>query len=155
MSSDQPLGFFVFDYAWVLFILFTCIQAFRLKARSSNIVDEHPELQKGYDQLFKGYLFYLNIPWVIIAIGMLFGKVPSTYSFLRPRDGNPFVIAFHLAIVMLWVLGIWWVYFKGGAEFLVKYKGLFNREVTSSFIKFYLGACLLGGVLGMVFMWST
>jgi hypothetical protein len=154
MSFDKPIGFFVFDYAWIFLILVTTINALVLKVHSSRIVKEHPELQGGYDQLFKGYIIYMNIPWAIMGIGMVFGGVPSAFNFFTPRHGNIFVIPFHASIVILWFLGIWWVYFKGGAEFLNKYKGIFNRDFSANFIKVYFGVCLIGGILGMIVMWS-
>jgi hypothetical protein len=155
MSFDKPIGFVVFDYDWIFLILVTLINAFILKARSSKVVCKHPELRDGYNQVFIGYLVFLNIPWVVMAIGMLVGGVPSSFSYLRPREGNAFVIAFHVTIVILWLLSIWWVYFKGGAEFLVKYKGVISRDIQSpTTIKFYFGLALLGGIFGMIYMWS-
>ena len=136
-------------------ILVTLINGFIFKRRSSVIVSKQPELRDGYDRLLKGYLIYFNIPSVIIAIGTLIGGVPSIISYFRPRDGNPFVIAFHIAVVIMWLLSIWWVYFKGGAEFLVKYKGFFNRDFQSpTNVKIFFGLTLLGGLLGMILMWS-
>jgi hypothetical protein len=155
MPFDEPNGFFVFDYAWIFLILVTIVNALILKARSASSVREHPELREGYDQLFKGYLLYMNIPWVVMGVGMLLGRVPSTISFFTPRHGNIFVIAFHLSVVFLWLLSIWWIYFKGGAEFLVRYKGVFNRDIQSpTVIKLFAGLMLLGGIVGMTFMWS-
>ena len=148
-------GNFIFDNIWVLFILVTVFNAFYLKNRSKKVVVKQPDLQEGYDQLFKGYLIYLNIPWLVMGIGVLLGGVPSAFSFFKPRDGNIFVLAFHASIVILWILSIWWLYFKGGAEFLVKYPGVFNQDIQSPILlKIYFGLALAGGVMGMVFMWS-
>ena len=154
MSFNEPIGFFVFDYAWIFFILVTVLNAVILKARSSKIVRGRPELQDGYDQLFKGYLLYMNIPWVVMGIGMVFGRVPSTFSYFAPRHGNFFVIAFHVSIVILWLLSIWWLYLRGGAEFLAQYTGAFNRRVRSPlFIKMSFGLSLLGGIAAETVMW--
>lgn len=151
----MPVGNFIFDNAWILFIVVTVFNAFYLKARSQKIIAKQPDLQEGYDQLFKAYLIYLNIPWVVMGIGVLFGGVPSVFSFFRPRDGNIFVLAFHASIVILWVLSIWWLYFNAGAEFLVKYPGVFNQDIQSpTLLKVYFGLALAGGVMGMIFMWS-
>ena len=151
----MPAGNFIFNNGWILFILVTVFNAFYLKARSKKFIDKQPDLQEGYDQLFKGYLIYLNIPWIVMGIGILFGGVPSVYSFFRPRDGNIFVLAFHATVVILWMLSIWWFYFNGGAEFLIKYSGVFNRDIQSPMLlKTYFGLSLLGGIIGMAFMWS-
>lgn len=97
----------------------------------------------------------MNIPWVVMGIGILVGGVPSVLSFLRPREGNLFVFAFHMSILVLWALAIWWLYFNQGAEFLVKYPGVMNMNMESvKFVKFYFAACMIGGVIGMIFMWN-
>ena len=151
----MPTGNFIFDNAWVLFILVTVFNAFYLKARSQKIIAKQPDLREGYEKLFKGYLIYLNIPWIVMGIGVLFGGVQGVFSFFRPRDGNIFVLAFHASIVILWILSIWWLYFKGGAEFLVKYPGVFNRDIKSPILlKTLFGVMLAGGIFGMAVMWS-
>jgi hypothetical protein len=151
----MPVGNFIFDNGWVLFILITVFNSFYLKARSQKIIAEKPDLQEGYDQLFKVYLTYLNIPWVVMGIGVLFGGVPGVFGFFNPRDGNIFVLAFHATVVILWILSIWWIYFKGGAEFLVKYPGVFNQDIKSPILlKVLFAVMLIGGIFGMAFMWS-
>lgn len=150
------VGNFIFDNGWVLLILVTVFNAFYLKARSQKIIARQPELQEGYDQLFKGYLIYLNIPWIVMGIGVLFGSVPGVFGFFRPRDGNIFVLAFHAIVVILWILCVWWIYFNGGAEFLVKYPGVFNQDIKSPILlKVLFAVMLIGGILGMASMWSV
>lgn len=151
----MPVGDLFFNNTWVLFIAATVFNAFYLKARSQKIIEKRPDLQEGYDQLFRGYLIYLNVPWVVMGIGILFGGVPGVFGFFRPRDGNIFVLAFHAVIVILWILSIWWLYFKGGAEFLVKHPGVFNFDFQSPMlVKIYFGLALAGGVIGIISMWN-
>lgn len=145
----------IFNYFWVLLIFASVFNAFYLKIRSKKFIEKQPELQEGYDQLFKGELIYLNIPWVVAGIGMIFGGVSDFFSFFRPRDGNLFVIAFHLTIIALWALTIWWIYFKSGAEFLIKYPGVFNYDIKSPVLmKILVGVMLAGGIMAMISMWS-
>lgn len=155
MSFDKPIGIFVFDYAWILFILVAFLNAGMLKLRSNRIMKLHPELQDGYDQFIKGFLSFMNIPWIVLGIGMVFGGIPSTFSFFTPRHGNLFVIAFHVSVIILWLLGVWWIFFKGGAEFLVKYKGVFHPDIQSPLtVKLLFSLMLLGGVIGEIIFWS-
>ena len=150
----MPTGNFIFDNAWVLFILVTVFNAFYLKARSQKIIAKQPDLREGYEKLFKGYLIYLNIPWIVMGIGVLFGGVQGVFSFFRPRDGNLFVLAFHLTILIFLILSSLWICFKGGAEFLVKYPGVFNQNIESPWlIKAYFGLSLAVGMIGIAFMW--
>jgi hypothetical protein len=89
-----------------------------------------------------------------MGIGMIFGGVPSTFTYFAPRHGNLFVIAFYISLVTLYLLGIWWIYFKGGAEFLVKYYGSLYRKYQSPLlVKTYFGISLLGGIVAMAVMW--
>jgi hypothetical protein len=151
----MSIGNLIFNNAWIFFIIAIVFDAFYLRARSKRFIEKQPELREGYDQLFKAYLLYLNIPWLVMGIGTVFGRVPSIFSFFRPRDGNLFVLAFHATIIVLWILGIRWIYIKGGAEFLIKYPGVFNRELQSSkFIKVYFGLALVVGLMGMIIMWA-
>src|SRR5688572_26838298 len=113
----------ILDNFWIFLILATVVNAFLLKIRFRKFIDEQPDLQDGYDKLFKGYLVYLNIPWIVMGGGMVFGKVSSFFSFFRPMEGNPYVLAFHITVIFLSILSVWWLYFKGGAEFLAKYPG--------------------------------
>jgi len=150
----MPAGNFISDNAWMLFVLVTVINAFSLKMRSRKIVTQRPSLRKGYDQLFYGYLVFMNIPWLVMGIGVVFGGVHGIGSFFRPRDGNLFVLAFHLTILIFLILSSLWICFKGGAEFLVKYPGVFNQNIESPWlIKAYFGLSLAVGMIGIAFMW--
>ena len=145
---------FIFDNFWALLILATVLNAFFLKARSKKIIAKRPELQEGYDKLFRGYLLYLNIPWAIMGVGMVLGGVPSFFSFFRPMNGNPFVLAFHASVLVLWMLSGWWLYFKGGAKFLAKYPGALGPVIESpTIVKIFLGSILFGSALVLALIW--
>src|SRR5512143_3953395 len=116
----------IFRNFWVFFILGSVFNALYLRIRSKRFIEKQPELQEGFDRLIAGELIYLNIPWVVAGIGIVFGGVPGFLSYLTPRHGNLFVLAFHATIIVLWVFAFWWIYFRGGAEFLVKYSGMVN-----------------------------
>ncbi len=83
----------------------------------------------------------------------MMGKVPSLFHYFRPKDGNPFVIAWFVSIFVLWRLGFIWLFVHNGAEQLIKYPGLFNREISSTAtLKVFYIIALLGGIAGFVFM---
>jgi len=145
----------IFNNVWVLFILVSVLNAFYLRIRSKKFIEKQPELKEGFDRLITGELIYLNIPWVVAGIGIVFGGVPGFLSYLTPRHGNLFVLAFHATIIALWIFTFWWIYFKGGAEFLVKYSGMANYQLKSPvFLKFLFALELAFGIAGMVLMWS-
>ena len=144
---------FFLNYIWIAAILSTIFSAFILKVRSRKSVEENPDLQEGYNQIFLGYLI-LAIPWAVVGIGTVFGGVKDLFSFLKPRDGNPFVIAFHITLFVVWLLNIWWLFFKGGAEILAKYPGAFGQNIQSpTLIKILYGAALAFGAVVIITMW--
>jgi hypothetical protein len=140
---------------WLVAIIVTFINAYILKSRSQEAIARNPELKEGYEKIFRGYLIYLNIPWMVMGIGILFGGVSGVFDYFNPRAGNPFVLAFHISVVALWALSLYWIYFRGGAEFLVKHPGIMNTDIKSALaLKLIFALMLLVGVLVLAFMWS-
>jgi len=145
---------------WLLFIVVTIGNVLMLKHSSKKYILETPELEEGYNQLFKGMLFYGNIPWVVMGFGNLTGMTKSTFEYFFPSHMNPIVLAFHGSILFLWILSAWWIYFNEGAEFLEKHPGVVYRSsfsedkrVTAKQIKMFFPLMLLGGVTAMIMMW--
>ncbi len=118
-----------------MFVAVTCINVLYLKVHSRQHIRQRPELAAGYRRLIRGYLFWGNLPWIVMGVGLELGGLSSIFSFFRPRDGNPFVLAFFLVVIELWILGFWWLFFARGAEFLVEHPGVFRglRAAQPSF----------------------
>ncbi len=144
-------------YFWVEVIVMTCIGASILKFRSKKYISENPSLSAGYELLFKGYLFWMNIPWIVMGVGCTLGGVPSVWYYFRPKDGNPYVLAFFGSLVVIhWIIGTIWLFFKGGAEMLVKYPGALRGEIKDpKMVKAIWLLCLAGSVVGVTMMWMT
>jgi hypothetical protein len=136
---------------WVVFILFTIVHAVLLRSRAQRHIRENPDLADGYTTLIRGFVFWCNIPWVVMGIGTLFGGVPTMFDFFRPREGNPFVLAFFGSLVFLWIMGTFWILFRGGAEMLVKHPGFFNVDFKSPLmLKLFWLLCLAAGIVGII-----
>jgi hypothetical protein len=151
---------FVFEivsrYFWVIAIIVTCINIVSLKMRSRRHIKANPELAEGYAVLIRGYLLWMNVPWIVMGIGCTIGGIPAVWYFFRPRDGNPYVLAWFASVFLLWVLGTHWLFFKGGAEMLVKHPGIFSTDIKRpSLVKLLWLASLFGGVIGAVMMWTV
>jgi hypothetical protein len=86
-----------------------------------------------------GDLIFYSTPWFVMGIGILIGGVPGVFDFLRPCSGNPFVIAFHLTIILLVVGVASWVWFWGGAKALVP----IFEERSALTLKLYFAAAVL------------
>jgi len=150
----------LFKYFWIAFLIATFANAFIMRYRSKKYIVETPELKVGYDKLFKGMIFYGNIPWVIMGFGIISGLTNGMFDYFNPKSMNSIVLVFHFSIIVLWVLSIWWIYFKQGAEFIEKHPGFIqvqgfgNRSnVTAKQIKLFYPLMLAGGIVGMVMMW--
>jgi hypothetical protein len=138
---------------WAICIVVTFLNAgiYRFKARRR--IKEHPELAESYNALIWGFALWGNIPWIVMGIGMVFGGVPTVFHFFRPQDGNPFVLAFFISVITLWILGTYWLFFRGGAQLIVDHPGIFNVNTKRTWVvKLYWILCLAGGIMGIVMM---
>jgi hypothetical protein len=139
----------ILRYAWVMFILITCANAAIWAKRSRPHIARNPELAPGYRKLIRGLLLYGNLPWVVMGIGILFGGVATVFDFLDPRSGI-FALVLLGVIVVLWVLGTYWLLFAGGAEELIRYPGLMQEPIHRPWIiKAWWLLCLSGGIAGL------
>lgn len=140
---------------WVIAIGTTCLNAYFLHSRAQTEIARNPELADGYRLLTKGYLISLNVPWLVMGLGIIAGGTRGVFDYFDPRSGNPYVIAFHITILILWFLAIFWVYFAGGAEFLVRYPGVWNYDIKSPLVlKLLFAVMLLAGMGAEIAMWS-
>lgn len=153
---------FVFKNFWLLCIVVTLMNAFYFKFRARSLVKDNPDLEEGYNKVFWGTLIFAGIPWLVMGIGTTIGGIPTLFHFFRLRDGNPYVIAYHFTIVVIWILTVIWIYFKDGANFWIKYMlplrgpSLLPRPVFSVLdVKIWFALCLLGGLVGITMMWLT
>jgi hypothetical protein len=141
-------------YIWLTMLLGIGLSTVHLWFQARNRIVQNPELQEGYNQLFKGFFLSMSLPWLVMGIGIVLGGVPSYMEFFQPRNGNPFVLAFWLVILLLVVIGFWWVYFHEGAEFLAKHPGALGARITSPFlVKILMGVVLVGGIVVFVLLW--
>jgi hypothetical protein len=153
----------VFQYFWIFLIIITCINAFVLKSKSKDYIRANPQLEKGYNDMFKATITIANIPWVIMGIGSLTGMTKSADEFFHPSQLNPIVLVFHLSTIIILLLGIRWIYFKKGAEFLELHPGLIGKrgfsgtttDVSAKQVKLFFAVALIGAAIGMVMMWCN
>ncbi len=151
---------FILEHFWIAFIIATFINGLILKQRSKKYIKENENLTEGYKKYFKGFIFFGNLPWIIMGIGDISGMTNNTFDFFYPRDMNPIVLIFHATVIFLWILLIWWTYFKGGAEFMEKHPGLIQStgfgasdKVSAKYIKIIVPFTISGGIMGMIMMW--
>jgi hypothetical protein len=142
----------IFRHTWILFILVTCANGAVWWSRARQHVARQPELAEGYRSLIGGWLVYGNIPWVVMGTGILFGGVPTVFHYFDPRNG-PFVIAFYVTCGVLWMLAAYWVFFRDGAEALIRHPGLLSLPSEDPrVVKLLLVVSIAGGVAGLAMM---
>ena len=142
----------IFRHTWLLFIAVTCANAAVWWARGKKEIAKHPELESGYRQLIRGWLIYGNLPWAVMGAGILFGGVPSAWHYFNPRNG-PFVVAWYVTGAALWVATVYWVFFRRGAEALIRHPGLLNLPVQQPWaVKALVILMLTGGAAGLAMM---
>lgn len=153
----------IFKHTWILLIAIMTINGLLLRYRAKQYIENDINLKDGYDKLFKGWMIWTNIPWIIMAIGDLTGLTNGIWDYSVPRLMNPIVILYHISIVLIWALGSRWIYFKGGADFLVKHPGLLRihglsktKDITSILmIKIIWTLCLFGGIIWFIMTWFS
>lgn len=135
---------------WALCIVMTVLNAVIFRFRAQKHIKKHPELAEGYYALIKGFVLWGNIPWIVMGVGTVFGGVPTVFHYFRPNDGNPFVLAFFISVIALWLLGTYWLLYRGGAQSIVDHPGMFNFTPKSTReVKLFWFLCLSGGIMGV------
>jgi hypothetical protein len=142
-----------FPHWWIFFIFVTSLNAAIFRLRAKRHMQQHPELAAGYATLTRGFLAWGNLPWIVMAVGSTIGGVPRIWHYFRPQNGNPYVLAFFASTIVIWILGFYWVFLRGGAEMLVKHPGMFERDFSKpSQVKLLYALAVAGGVFGTVLM---
>ena len=146
----------VFKYFWVLAIACNVVNFFIFKARFKQYVQQRPELVDGYKKYFLGFLFWSSLPWIVMGVGIVIGGVPNVFSYFHPQDSNPFIRAWFGSLILMWLLGFYWLFARRGAEFLMSHPGLFNHSLDSvTKIKGFYCLTLVGGAVGLYFMYNN
>jgi hypothetical protein len=122
---------FIAKWFWAVCIVMSFVNAAIMKYRAAPYIRANPELADGYRTIIKGMLLWGDIPFAVLGIGCLTGRIPSIFYIFRPRDGDPYVIAFYVSVLLTWILGANWIIFRGGAEMLVKHPGVLNMNLKS------------------------
>jgi hypothetical protein len=142
----------IFRHAWVLFILFTCVNGAVWWQRAQAHIHKNAELRPGYIKLIRGWLLFGNLPWIVMGLGILFGDVPSVMHYFNPRNGA-MVVVWYATVVALWIASVYWLFFRHGAETLIAYPGLLNFPAGKpGIVKLYFLLCLAGGIAGLLGM---
>jgi hypothetical protein len=111
---------------WILFILVTCVNGFIRAWVARRELRARPELAPGYGPMLRLYFLWFNIPWLVMGAGCTVGRVPGIWNYLRPQEGNPWVLAFYATLILQNALGCCLVLWAGWDQFFIRYRDLWG-----------------------------
>jgi hypothetical protein len=133
-------------YFWLVCLVLSLYQYFvGLRSFASK---DFTDPQAGEAAIaLRRWLFVLSdLPWLVMGFGILVGGVPNVWYFLRPHDGNPYVLAWFGSVLACTLYFTLWVFFLGGAEkvvvlkpFEVKWHRTGFRGTTSGTVQLTVG----------------
>lgn len=147
-------GAFLFRHFWVAFIVVTCVNGVIWRFRARKDIAAHPEREAGYRRLIAGWLFFANVPWIVMGAGVLFGGVPSVFHFFNPRNG-PWVVAWFVTVAVLYVLTFAWLFLWNGAEQLAQHPAVLQpsaRPQSPAALRMMLATFVAVGIVAMLVM---
>jgi hypothetical protein len=137
-------------FFWVVVILVTLGNAAAWRRRGKQHISADPPLAPGYRRLTLGFALWGNIPWVVMGLGVLAGGL-TTRDYLRPWEGNPWVLAWYLTVILLWGILLWWVLRGRGAASIVAHPGLLSIPITRpKHVKLLALLGVAAGIVGIV-----
>jgi len=136
-------------YFWAIGLIFAAREHYSWVNKKDQVLSQQPELADSYDRVMWGHTVFYSLPWVVMGIGILSGRVGNVFDFLRPRSGNAFVLAFYFVIAMETLSLTGWVWAFGGASYLSPYM---NKSPTSIKLWFALSTVFLIFWMGMAYM---
>ncbi|MEZ4637359.1 MAG: hypothetical protein R2856_20790 [Caldilineaceae bacterium] len=89
---------------WILFVLVNMVNYVIAGQRARRLAGDDPQRQAWYARILRVYYGALCIPFLIMGVGIVFGCVPTVFHYFRPQDGNPYVLLFFAANIVLSVL---------------------------------------------------
>jgi hypothetical protein len=113
-------GAVLFKHLWIAFIAETCANGVLWWFRARKDIAANPEREAGYRRLIAGWLFFGNLPWIVMGAGIVVGGVPSVFHFFNPRNG-PWAVAWFVTIAVLYALTFAWLFLWNGAEQLAQH----------------------------------
>ena len=145
---------FLAKYLWIALIFATFVNGASWWLRGQPYRDEDPSLTSEYCTVISSFLVLLNIPWLIMGAGILFGGVPNVVYYLNPRFPTPFVTAFFGSLLVTWAIITYWILARGGAEQLVKLPGFIEPNTSVTVIKAAWSLAILIAVAGILWLYA-
>lgn len=141
---------------WLVALVAMGLSVWTIWRRAKMYIAMEPSMEPSYRRLLKGWAFWMCLPWVVMGVGSLIGRVPTVIHFLKPQDGNPFVLVFWAVLVSEIMLGAHWIFLRGGAETLSRHPGVFRMPIVApAFIKIVYGLFVVSFIASLWYFFGS
>ena len=111
----------LFKYFPLFALLYTVIPALIRRNLYSSVPDYNSGNASKFRAAYWGSVIYMAIIWTPMIVGIFIGRVPTMLHFFVRGTGNPYINSYWIVQLALSIVGIVWVFFLNGAEFIEKY----------------------------------
>lgn len=153
---------YMLKHPWIIFIIINSLNAFSILKRNQPHIDEKPERKQGYQKAFLYFLLFGNLPFIIMAWGMLSGMTNNIFDFLNLSQLNPIVSLFYISILFTWLLIIKFIFFNRGIKFLNDHPGIIysrglnahTNTLDETTVKIMTIILTIGYIIAMIVLWN-
>jgi hypothetical protein len=146
-------------YFWLLCLGISAYQYVAgMRALASRDATD-PRASPAAISLRRWFAIVSDLPWAVMGWGILVGGVPNVWYFFRPKDGNPYVLAWFASILGAALYFAFWVFFLEGAEKVVvlqpvevKWHRTGFRGTTSGTLELTVGRVKLFAAIGPIWI---
>jgi hypothetical protein len=103
-------------YFWAVALAMALVKYLKARNRVQAATDLSPQEKQSGEICLKWFAVLSSLPWLIMGWGILFGDVSSVFSFLRPGNGNFYVMLWICTVLALTMVYAGWVLFADGAR---------------------------------------
>jgi hypothetical protein len=140
----------LFRHFWVAFVVVIVLNTRAWWRDVQEPMRRRPELAPGYRWLLRAQLSVTLVPVLLMGLGVISGQVRGVHDYLRPGEGNPFVLLWWGVVAAIVLLTTGWVVLGPGAEMLERHPGVIMvpRASARTIRLFSLGVAALN-LVGM------
>ncbi len=142
-------------YYWLIALIQCGFGVFAYRRRFRPFIAENPERTLGYQRFLIGYVLVNVLIWSLMGLGIFVGGLSWFFAFLDPSAGNPYVLAWHGIIIVLWLIAVPWIFLHGGMQFFSAHPGIINVNPSKpEHLSLWFGIMALGYAFAEIMIWT-
>jgi hypothetical protein len=139
---------------WIAGIVVAALNAAIYWFRARRAMRENPEDASALRAIIAYVTAWIGLPAVLMGIGILSGSTHTPFDYLYPRQGDPYVVGFHVVTVVGALGAMYWVLARGGMRILDQYSQVFmGRRWDSDIVRLRVFAAIAAPLLIAVCLW--